>query len=215
MNIATAYKTNAVIINLDYDLNKNVIEKRDTIEMIFSSIKRCGVSSFEKLILRDPYLIVVYSNEEQRETVANRDYLIDGHSIKVILDKKKLLHLHAVYSMFLNCLYFKAEPFYNYSIFESFLMQPRIDSNTPCITVNLDAEPKFKFLKNPILNSLNNKWKYEFSDENPSQFRILCTISMPNTEYEYQIAKNKWKASFRVALSTFLRFFILTDSHKD
>lgn len=84
MNIVSAYKTNAVIVNLDYKLSKNVIEKRDSIEMIFSNKKRCGVSSFERSILRDPYLIIVYSNEEQRETVANRDYLIDGHSIKVI-----------------------------------------------------------------------------------------------------------------------------------
>lgn len=55
----------------------------DLIEMLFSNKKRCGADTFKTTIFRDPYMIIVYADDEECARVAARDYQVNGKKLMV------------------------------------------------------------------------------------------------------------------------------------
>lgn len=85
MKIQKAHKTNAIIVKIPENSPKEII---GSIEMMFSNQRRCGASSFEMLIRRDPYVIIVYSSEvfqTVQKKVFETPYKIEEHTLMVKL----------------------------------------------------------------------------------------------------------------------------------
>lgn len=78
-----AYRTNAVVVKMPDLEDEN--SRCELVELCFSNKKRCGTDAYSSVIIRDPFMIFVYSNEQDCFGVVSGDYKIGKHDLKVVL----------------------------------------------------------------------------------------------------------------------------------